>query len=369
MRKIRYAVVGLGHISQVAVLPAFRHAKNSELVAFFSEDPKKLKAMGRKYGVKNLYSYEQYEEVLNRGEVDVVYIGLPNHLHREYAIRAANCGVHILCEKPMAATSEDCEAMIQAARENEVKLMVAYRLHFEEANLSAIELIRKNKIGDARVFESVFTQAVPEDNIRTNPREKGGGPLYDIGIYCINAARYLFQSEPESASAISANGNERKFKNSEESISVVMKFPGERIAAFTCSFGTVGQSIYRVLGKKGELVMKEPYSYAKDIKQTLSLKGKEKTKTFKKRDQFAPELIYFSNCILKDAEPEPSGLEGLADIHIIEAIHHAVDSGITTRVEPLKKRARPGLRQEMHLPAIEEPKDLVDVEAPSRKTA
>lgn len=369
MSKIRYAVVGLGHITQVAILPAFQHAKNSQLVAFFSDDQKKLKTLGRKYGVKNLYSYDQYDEVLARGEVDAVYIALPNHLHRDYAVRAANCGVHILCEKPMAVTAEDCEAMIQAARENKVKLMVAYRLHFEEANLSAIDMVEKKKIGDERVFESVFTQAVPDENIRTNPREKGGGPLYDVGIYCINAARYIFQAEPEYVTAIAANGNERKFKSAEESISVSMKFPGERLASFTCSFGTVGESQYRVLGKKGEIFMDNAYSYAKDIEQIVIINGKEKKKVFKKRDQFAPELVYFSNCIQKDTDPEPNGYEGLADIHIIEAIHHAIDSGMTTKVEPVRKRSRPGLRQEMHYPAVEEPKDLVDVQAPSKKTA
>jgi glucose-fructose oxidoreductase len=369
MSKIRYAVVGMGHITQVAVLPAFQHARNSQLVALFSDDQRKLKALGRKYGVQGLYSYDQFDEVLARGEVDAVYISLPNHLHKEYTVRAANCGVHVLCEKPMAVTADECEAMIEAARENRVKLMIAYRLHFEESNLSAIELIKKKKIGDARIFESVFTQAVPDKNIRLSPREKGGGPIYDIGIYCINAARYLFQAEPEVVSAMAVNGNERKFKDAQESISVSMKFPGERLATFTCSFGTVGQSIYRVLGKKGELMMEQPYSYAKDIEQTLTIEGKEKKKTFKKRDQFAPELIYFSDCIRKDKEPEPNGLEGLADLRIIEAIQHSLDIGAAVRIEPIQKRSRPGLRQEIHRPAVEEPKDLVDVQAPSKKTA
>jgi glucose-fructose oxidoreductase len=259
--------------------------------------------------------------------------------------------------------------MIQAARENGIKLMIAYRLHFEESNLSAIDLVEKKKIGDARVFESVFTQAVPDDNIRLNPREKGGGPTYDVGIYCINAARYIFQAEPEFVTAMAANGNERKFKNAEESISVVMKFPGERIASFTCSFGTVAESQYRVLGKKGEIFMNNAYSYAKDIQQTIMMGEKEKKKTFKKRDQFAPELAYFADCIIKNVEPEPNGLEGLADIRVIEAIHQSVDLGSAVRVEPVRKRARPGLRQEMHMPAVEEPTDLVNVEAPSKKTA
>src|SRR5919109_4884539 len=138
--KIRYAVVGLGHIAQVAVLPAFAHAGNSELTALVSDDPEKLEKLGRKYRVKNRYSYAEYDECLAGGEVDAVYIALPNHLHREYSERAARAGVHILCEKPMAVTEEDCLSMIRVAEENQVKLMIAYRLHFEEANLKAIDL-------------------------------------------------------------------------------------------------------------------------------------------------------------------------------------------------------------------------------------
>src|ERR1051326_2986404 len=133
-RKVRYAVVGLGHLAQVAVLPAFAQAKNSELVALVSGSPTKLLKVGRQYGMDRLYSYDQYDKCLHEG-VDAVYIVLPNHLHREYTVRAANAGVHVLCEKPMAVTSEECRQMIAAANKNKCKLMVAYRLHFEKANL------------------------------------------------------------------------------------------------------------------------------------------------------------------------------------------------------------------------------------------
>ena len=181
--KVRYAVVGLGHIAQVAVLPAFAHAENSELTALVSDDPEKLEKLGRKYKVTRRYSYEQFEECLGSGAVDAVYIALPNHLHREYTERAARGGVHVLCEKPLAVTEEDCLSMIRVAEENRVKLMVAYRLHFEEANLKAIDLVQSGKLGDPRLFDSVFTMTVKDGDIRLNPRELGGGTLYDIGVY------------------------------------------------------------------------------------------------------------------------------------------------------------------------------------------
>jgi predicted dehydrogenase len=191
-RKIRYAVVGLGHIAQVAVLPAFQHARrNSELVALVSDDPAKLKRLSERYNVGQTFSYREYDECLKSGAIDAVYIALPNHLHAEYIIRAAKAGIHVLCEKPMAVTERECRAMIRAAQRHRIKLMIAYRLHFEEANMKAVEIVRSGKLGQPRIFNSVFSMQVRPRNIRTD-KEMGGGTLYDIGIYCINAARYLF---------------------------------------------------------------------------------------------------------------------------------------------------------------------------------
>ena len=159
--RVRYAVVGLGHIAQVAVLPAFKTARNSELLALVSDDPAKLRSLGKKYKLDHLYSYDDYSRALSN--VDAVYIALPNHLHREYAVRAAASGVHVLCEKPMAPSSEDCHAMISASHQNRTKLMIAYRLHFEAGNLEAIKLTTSGTIGEPRFFNSEFAQQVADD--------------------------------------------------------------------------------------------------------------------------------------------------------------------------------------------------------------
>jgi predicted dehydrogenase len=251
-KKIRYAVVGLGHLAQVAVLPAFRNAANSELTAIVSGEDTKRKKLGKKYGLEHVYSYDDYDKALS--VVDAVYLVLPNHLHREYAVRAANAGVHVLCEKPMAVTEEDCEAMIDAADKNAVKLMIAYRLHFEEGNLEAIRLAKAGKLGNLRIFDSAFSQVVVADNIRvTEPVPKGGGPVYDMGTYCINAARYLFQADPVSIMAFSANFSNKKFRQIDEMTSVLMRFPEERLATFICSFGAADVSRYTLIGTKGSL--------------------------------------------------------------------------------------------------------------------
>jgi len=206
-RPVRYAVVGLGHIAQVAVLPAFAHARrNSKLVAVVSDDRTKRRELTRRYRLAHAFSYDQFENCLN--EVDAVYIALPNSMHAEYTIRAARAGVHVLCEKPMAVTVRECQQMIAACRQARVKLMIAYRLHFEAVNLSAMDLARRGELGDLKFFTSSFSMTVRRGDIRTK-REYGGGTLYDIGVYCINAARNLFRAEPTEVSAVSINSGPR----------------------------------------------------------------------------------------------------------------------------------------------------------------
>ncbi len=363
-RKVRYAVVGLGHIAQVAMLPAFTHArKNSELTALVSDDPTKLKKLSKKYGVAHTYSYEQYDECLKSGEVDAVYIALPNHLHREYAVGAARAGVHVLCEKPMAVTEKECEQMIRAAEENNVKLMIAYRLHFEETNLKAIEIVNSGKIGEPRLFNSVFTQQVVDGDIRLQDAT-GGGTLYDIGIYCINAARYLFRAEPVEVFATMATTDEKRFAEVEEMTSVVMRFPKERLATFTCSFGASSTKSYRVVGTKGDLLVDPAYDYASELKHHLTVDGKTKERVFPQRDQFAAQLIHFSDCVLNDRKAGPAGEEGLTDIRIIRALYRSAETGKPVKLGEFERRRRPTMTQEIHLPPVDKP-ELVNTESPA----
>jgi glucose-fructose oxidoreductase len=355
--KVRYAVVGQGHIAQVAVLPAFAHAgRNSELAALVSGDRVKLRALGRKYGVSGLYSYEEYDDCLRTGAVDAVYIALPNHLHRDFAVRAARAGVHVLCEKPLAVSEADCRAMIAAARRGRVKLMVAYRLHFEEASLEAVETVRRGRLGQPRIFDSLFTLQVRPGNIRL--QGKGGGGLYDIGIYCINAARALFAAEPTQVFAWSASNGDRRFREVDEMTAAVMRFPGERLASFTCSLGAADVSEYRVVGSKGSLRVEPAYEYAEGLVHHLQTGGEPQKKTFAKRDQFAAELLYFSDCVLGDREPEPSGEEGLADVRVIRALLRSAEAGRPVRLGPFVRRRRPRLAQEIQRPPVRKPRVL-----------
>lgn len=357
--KIRYAVVGLGHIAQTAVLPAFRNAKiNSELVALVSGDQDKLNFLGDKYGVTLRYLYSEFEACLKRGEVDAVYIATPNFYHRNIMETAAKYGVHVLCEKPMAVTVEDCLSMIHEAEKNDVLLMIAYRLHFEAANLEAIRLAQSKRIGDLKIFNSTFTMQIKDpQNIRLEETDRGGGPLYDIGIYCINASRYLFKSEPIEVVALSTSSRkDPRFKAVDESISCILKFPDDRLATFCISFGAFSTADYDLIGTKGRIRLERGYQYARSMSLKIYEENKIITKKYPKRDQFSPELTYFSDCIRRKKKPEPSGEEGLMDLKIIEALHLSLDLGSPILMDEIHKRSKPLENQKISRPSFAKPK-------------
>jgi glucose-fructose oxidoreductase len=362
-RTIRYAVVGLGHIAQVAVLPAFAHARrNSALAAVVSSGRAKRTAIARKYRLEHAFSYDEYEECLRH--VDAVYIALPNSMHAEYTLRAARAGVHVLCEKPLAVTADECRQMIRACRTARVKLMVAYRLHFEALNLAAVELARTGRLGELKYFNSSFSMKVRRGDIRTK-RAFGGGTLYDIGVYCINAARYLFRGEPTQVSAISVNSGMASLSEIDETTGAVLRFEDDRIATFVTSFNAADVAAYRIVGTRGTLHADPAYEYAEALEFTLTVDGKTTRKKVAKHDQFAPQLLYFSDCILKDRQPEPSGEEGLQDVRIVEALYASAKSGRPVTLRPFTKRQRPTASQRISKPGIRKPR-LIEVQGASR---
>ncbi len=366
--KIRYAVVGLGWFAQSAALPAFAQAENSELVALVSDDSTKLAEVSQHYSsVQRTFSYAEYDECLNSGLIDAVYIALPNHLHCEYTVRAAAAKVHVLCEKPMAVTEDECQQMIDACDRNGVKLMIAYRLHFEAANMQAVEVLKSGKIGEPRIFNSVFSQQVEADNIRVD-KEVGGGTLDDIGIYCINAARYLFQAEPLEVFATSASKDEPRFEEVAEMSSAILRFPDDRLATFIVSFGAAKVSNYQVVGTKGDLQVKPAYAGGGDIKHYLTIEGDTQEQSFAGRDQLAAEFVYFSDCILQNKQPEPSGQEGLIDVRIIRALDQAIATGQFVKLQPMQRDQYPSAKQAIERPPVEQQPELIRVADPSGKS-
>jgi glucose-fructose oxidoreductase len=361
-KRVRYAVVGAGWFGQSAVLPAFANAKeNSELVAIVSGDAEKRAVLAAEYGV-HAYSLEQYEDLLSSGAVDAVYIVSVNSAHKDQTLLAARHGVHILCEKPLADTAVAAEEMIAACDRAGVLLMTAYRLHFEKANLHAIDVVRKGTIGEPRVMLSTFTQQVDPDNSRLDANA-GGHPLLDVGIYCVNAARYLFRAEPTEVTAFVATGTDPKFKEVPEMVSALMRFPGERLASFVCGFGEVKSSAYQVLGTRGQLRLDPAFSHTGERVMTVTVDDKTKQTTSPDSDQIGPEIVYFSDCILNGRRPEPDGREGLIDMWIIEAIKSSALKGMAVPLQPVPEKPRPDKSQQITKPAREKP-DLVNAAPP-----
>jgi len=363
-KRVRYAVVGLGHIAQVAVLPAFKHAGNSELAALISGDAIKERKLSRRYGVP-AFHYDEFEQALRDEAIEAVYIALPNSQHREYCERAARAGVHVLCEKPMATNEADCRAMIAATEKAGVHLMIAYRLHFSPAHVEAVELGRSGKLGELRYFSSIFGMQVKDDNIRTEHKD-GGGPLFDLGVYCINAARYLFDDEPIEVTGYTARpAHDKRFSKVEEMTTALLRFPHERFAQFTCSFNSGDVASLELVGTKGLLRIDPAYEYVGKLAWTLRIGESEKKRTFAPSDQFASELVHFSDCIRNGKRPEPDGYEGQADVRVIEGIFQSAKSGRAVRLAPVKPQKRIRKTQAMKRPAIRKPR-LVKAEAGSR---
>jgi glucose-fructose oxidoreductase len=360
-KRIRYAVVGLGYIAQIAVLPAFAHARrNSALTAIVSGDAKKLSRLGDKYRVPIRATYDDLDRVL--AEVDAVYIASPNSLHAPHTIRAAERGVHVLCEKPLALTVDECARMMDACRRAGVKLMTAYRLHFEPLMLEVLATIRANRIGPVRFVSSTFSMHATLGGIRTRP-ETGGGTLYDLGVYCINAARMIYGEEPVAVSAFSADGARAGMPGVDDATTAILKFSEGRLATFTTSFAAADTASLHIVGVAGNIHMDPAYEYAEPLRYTLRTKDRTIKRRGRKRDQFAAELLYFSDCVQNDREPEPSGEEGTRDVRIVNALYESSRTGRVVELLPVVEKPAPREEQAIDRPPVSKP-GLVNVQEP-----
>jgi glucose-fructose oxidoreductase len=254
--------------------------------------------------------------------------------------------------------------MIDACRDAGVKLMSAYRLHFEPANLEVVKLIEAGKIGEPRFFSSTFAYQVRPGNIRT-AAERGGGAIWDLGVYCINGARCLFRDDPVEIFAMRASRpDDPRFAEVHEGMSVLLRFPGDRLAQFAVSFGSDAQDNFRIVGTEGSIELEQAYEYVGTRLLTLRAGGSERRRKFSSSDQFAPELIAFSRAILDDTDVEPDGEEGLRDVRIIAAAVKSAREGKPLHLSWPVRHRRPEPADRIVRPPVREPR-LVATQAPS----
>jgi predicted dehydrogenase len=323
---IRYGVVGAGWISQIAFLPGVPLTGNSRTTALVSGNAEAARRLAEFHDIPHVYGYDQYDEMLAADVVDAVYIALPNSLHADFAIRAARAGKHVLVEKPLALSVAECEAMIAAAAEAGVFLMTAYRLHNEPGNLHALQLVREGAIGDPRAFTSLFSFAAEPDNHRLKAAH-WGGPLQDIGIYCLNAVRHLFADEPVQVSAMRNASADPRFAEVEETFAATLLFPQGRVAQFCVSFGADQLDMYRIAGTMGEIAVERAYDFQSPTVVRLTRGAEVIEHIHPATDHFAGQTAYFSDCIMAGSAPESDGAEGLADVAALLALEAAARSG------------------------------------------
>ncbi len=322
--KIGYAVVGLGHIAQHAVLPGFLHARKSRLVALVSGDARKAAKLARKFGAAHAYTYDEYDACLADPEVQAVFVASANGAHAAQSIRAANTGKHVLCEKPMANTLHECRAMIEAARRNRVRLMIAYRKYFEPASVTLKKMIDGGKLGRLRLMHSSFTFRLQVSQAwHFSQAAAGGGSLVDVGVYPVNTCRWLAGEMPVEVSAYAWALDPKRFREVDENIAFQMRFPSGLVVEASSSFGAAKSSFLHVHGEKGWATLVPAYSYTEERRLLGEIGTREFDRRFRKLDEFALELDALSESALENREPAPNGIEGARDVAIMEAIYRS----------------------------------------------
>ena len=346
-QRVGYAVVGLGHLSLNQILPAFAKSKYSKPVALVSGDREKARKIAAQYGIRetSIYDYTTFDQIAQNAEVQAIYIVLPNSMHAEYVLRGAKTGKHILCEKPMATSARDCERMIAACNAANVKLMIAYRQQYEPMNREIVKMVRNGSLGKVRSFVATNSQDQGDPTQwRLKRSYAGGGCLPDVGIYCLNAARFLTGEEPsEVTGTVYQPTDDPRFKEVEETCSFTMKFPSGFIATCSSGYGAHKTQFLRLEGDKAWAELNPAFGYTgiKLRQETVvDHRNVASEPSIEAADQFAIEIDHMSLCIQQNLAPHTPGEEGLHDQKIVDAIYESARTGRSVKLAPPAKPTR-----------------------------
>ncbi len=334
-KKLGWAIVGLGSLAINQILPAFAKCEKSKVTAFVSGHPDKAHKLALRYGVsaKNIYNYQNYDSIKDNPDVDVIYIVLPNGMHAEYTVRGFEAGKHVLCEKPMANNSAECKEMIAAAKKADRKLMIAYRCHYEPYNKEAIRIARAQELGPTQMILADTGFKMTDPTVwRLNKKLAGGGSMMDIGIYALNASRYLTGEEPAEVNGMTfSTPNDPRFKEVDENTVFQLRFPSGILANCSSSYGYFHQSHYRVMGTEGRLEM-DPATWYNGNRMWIERGNKIEQIDLPEMDHFTAEMDHMSDCVMRNKEPLTPGEEGLKDLTIIEAVYESSRTGKTVKL-------------------------------------
>ena len=326
-KRVGYALVGLGKLSAEELIPAARRSESAYVAAAVTGEDERDRALGLGLSGDDVYSYDEFEKLAERSDVQAVYIVLPNALHREYVERAARIGKHVLCEKPLGISTEDAQAMVDACREAGVRLMTAYRCQYTPEHWAARRAVQSGALGPVRIIDSVHTHVESDPGAwRLKKDLAGGGPLPDIGLYSVNSIRFVLGQEPLWVFAHAEQPDDERFAEVEASMGWVMGFPGGVIATCLTSYAAHDVSTLRVVGERGSVLLDPAFAYGGLRVVTDSREGRQEL-TFPAYDQFTNEFDHFAACIREGQTPWTPGEEGVADHRVMDALYESARTG------------------------------------------
>ena len=344
-RKLGVAVVGLGHLALQEILPGFASAEHVKVTALVSGSRDKARAVAAQYNVPEtgLYGYDDFDRIKDNPAVDIVYIVLPNAMHREWTERAAAAGKHVLCEKPMSTSSVDAQAMVDAVKAAGKLLMIAYRCQYEPYNRTAIKLARGGELGELRLIEAVNGQNNANNGQWRHVKAlAGGGSLPDVGLYCLNAARYITGEEPVEISArITQPKDDPRFREIEDICSFDLRFPSGVMASCSSGYSIHETRRMRVIGSTAWADLDPAFAYRGlrlKVGRKMGQGSSADERTLPEHSQFALEMDHFADAIRLGRTPRTPGEEGLQDMRLIEAIYRAGETGRTVKLAEIKGR-------------------------------
>ncbi|MFZ0815390.1 MAG: Gfo/Idh/MocA family oxidoreductase [Candidatus Sulfotelmatobacter sp.] len=322
--KTGFAVIGLGSIAQSSILPAFAKCKYAKLVAVVGRDAQKTSRLARKFKVNFQYHSDNFAACLANPEVSAVYIATPQGEHERLTIQSAEAGKHVLCEKPLATTRAQSAAMVEACRRDGVLLMTAYRKYYEPSTLYLKQLIKSGKLGRIDVIHTAFSELhTPGKSLPwlLNAKMAGGGPLMDLGVYCVNTSRWLVDEDPIEANAEAWVHDRARFREVEEGVSFRLRFPSGLLVQGSSSYGAAPSSFLYVQGTAGWASLSPAFPFEEERKLTAKIVKRHIVRTFPLVDEFAPEIDAFASAIQKHGSVEPDGVQGHKDMIILDAIY------------------------------------------------
>ena len=325
-RKVGFAICGLGNLSEHQIAPALQKTEHCRLTGVVTESLDKARAWQMKFGIPaaNCYTYDTMERMAHNRDIDAIYIVTPNAQHAEQTLKAAAAGKHVLCEKPMEVSVEKCRQMIDACKAAQVKLAVAYRCQFEPNNLECVRIAHERELGNLRLVEASFCINIgAPGQWRLKHALSGGGALMDVGIYALQASRYLTGEEPTLVSAVETKTDPVKFAEVDETMTWQAKFPSGTLSQCTASYNLPTVTRFRGIAERGWFELDPAFFY--DGNRGRRSDGKEIA--LPSGDQFAAEMDDFARCILEDRQSKVAGEEGLRDVRIMMAIYESARTG------------------------------------------